>query len=139
MVTYYQANGFLKHAEEDVYESGCQPDTANSYFGDMVFTGDTVGQVIEQVKAFCGADDDGLLLNSCEEVGRLDVQVIENEQGLPLTEQEIEQWKSGEKRAWLVCYTWEVKRMAEEDVDLVAPYNIDKDHPLYDEVFGYGE
>lgn len=112
----YEVNGWSKFTEEDVYSEGCLPETMSNYGGHDRFIGNTVEEVLEKIMSFTNAEKDWMLLNSCDDVGRVDVQVNENEDGYRATEQEIKQWKQGKLKLWLATYIFYVKEC--KDVDL---------------------
>lgn len=70
----YQIDGLLKFIEEDNYQEGCNPSTAQSWHIDMKFTGATIDEVIKKVQGFLNVDDDGTERNACDEKRRIDFQ-----------------------------------------------------------------
>lgn len=115
----YEVNGWLKHAEEDIWERGCQPGTERVDEGNDRFRADTMEDLIEKLMDFAlTTDKKAVLLNACDEIGRVDIQVTQGDDGLPLTESEQEVWKRGEKQAWLVNYSFRVERVQRVDVDV---------------------
>lgn len=97
--------GYLKFWEVDDFENGCDPDTSQSYF-DTQFNiqAETELELVEKVKGFFNTEDDSIVLNSCDEDGRIDVQLMEDEEGCQPTKQELAQWKKGKKK--LFCSTY---------------------------------
>ena len=71
----YFVNGLLKFSEEDSYQSGRVVGTAVSDCINATFTGETLAALLEDLKIFTGCDD--ILLNSCNEQGRVDLQGYE--------------------------------------------------------------
>lgn len=110
MKATYQAIDLLKMAEEDIYETGCQPG-GYTFDVSMTFRGKSADDVIWKIAEFVGADNDGILRNSCEEPGRVDFQVLETEDGNPATETDISLWKTGNKRLWAVTYTTTIEKV----------------------------
>ena len=85
------------------------------------FKADTVESLVKQLKAFTGCDDDqNLLLNSCDTLGRLDIQTMEDANGMVASESDIEAFKKSEKRLWLCCYTFNIELVQSAVVDLSA-------------------
>ena len=117
-VKTYEACGGLKHFEEDTYEDGCNPDTGGSSCVDIDFKSDSIGGLLKKIKEYFDVDNDSLLLNSCEEVGRIDIQVLENAEGYKALKSDIECWKDGDKILWSACYSFCVKCVTREEVDL---------------------
>lgn len=119
MNTVFEADGWMKFSEEDIFSDGCQPETATHNSGNERFTADLLSSLIDKLKAFTGCqEDENLLINSCEEIGRLDIQVMEDGEGTAATPQQIERWKAGKERLWLACYTFQIEAVEREPVDL---------------------
>lgn len=113
----YEVNGWRKFTEEDSYKHGCIGD-AHYDGGKDTFTADTVPELVEKCRAFCGGTVDGVLLDSCDEDGRLDIQVTEDDDATPASESQIEAWKRGELRLLAACYTFTVELVTRETVQL---------------------
>lgn len=119
MTTFYcQAIGWLKNAEEDIYDTGCTgPSTVTG--GDTRFIADTPQELITHLMQFCDvSNENDVIKNACDEIGRLDIQVYETGEGLPASPHQIEEWKSGRMRLWFCTYTFEITRIHEEPFDL---------------------
>ena len=101
----YMINGFLKFAEKDNFDQGCDPDTALNASIDVSFTSDTIDGILDQVRSFFGVNDENLLLNSCEENGRIDIQITENNNGDQPSIDELERFKRGDLDLWAVTYS----------------------------------
>ena len=114
----YEVQGWAKFIEEDNYDHGCIGQTQYNTGNDS-FSADTIPALVDKCRAFCGADPEGVLLDSCEEEGRLDIQVTEDDNGTPASASQIEDWKRGELRLWLACYTFTVERVERETVSLI--------------------
>ena len=99
----YFVNGLLKFAEEDSYQSGCVAGTAFSDYINITFTGKTLAALLEDLKIFTGCDD--ILINSCEEQGRIDLQGYETVDCGAASESDIQLWRDGKKRLYAVTYT----------------------------------
>ena len=113
MNTQYETDGFICHSEEDVFNKGCQPDTSKSWFSNQRFTDQTLSGLVQQLKDTFNplGDNMDILLNSCEEDGRIDIQVLEDEDGCYARSSEIEKWKIGQKRLWLSTYSFQVEKV----------------------------
>ena len=119
MKAQYEARGWIKHAEEDIYACGCQPDTGSIFDGSDRFQAATIPELIESLMSFTGCNDrESVLLNSCDEPGRVDIQTMETEEGYPATESDIATWKQGHKRLWLATYTFHVEKVTRETVSI---------------------
>ena len=114
--TTYETDCFNKFAELDIFDEGCQPDTAYQTGGDITFSGETVKELIDQLLGFTGADD--YELNACDVDGRIDIQVMENSQGYPATLSETEGWKQGLYNLYLASYTFYIKKVSRKTVSL---------------------
>ena len=114
----YEITNILKHAEEDIFEHGCQPGTGTGNFIDISFKSRTVKDLIEQAAEFLDCQD--FQLNACEEIGRLDFQKHETFDGTTPTEAELERWKEGKLKLWLVDYSMWVEKVTRRKVDLAA-------------------
>lgn len=117
-MTQYQIHGLLKFAEEDIYDEGCQPETASTFQVDVDFRGDTPQEVIQKVADFLGVDQDGIERNACDEPGRVDFSLMEDAEGTTASQAQIESWKKGKTRLWAVTYTAHVEKV--EPVTLEA-------------------
>ena len=119
MKTQYETTGWFKDAEEDIYEDGCQLDTGFCFSGNETFKADTIPELIEQLMSFVGCNDrESVLIDSCDEAGRIDIQTMETEEGYPATESDLATWKQGRKRLWLACYSFHVEKVIRETVSL---------------------
>ena len=97
----YEITNILKHAEEDIYENGCQPGTGTGNFIDISFKSRTVKDLIEQAAEFLDCEWD-FQLNACEEIVRLDFQKHETFDVTTPPAAELERWTAGKLKLWLV-------------------------------------
>lgn len=71
----YKVEFDIVHRALDIFNDGCQPGTAISHWVEpIVCTSGTLDGLLDTVREYFNVDKDSLLLNSCDEVGRLDVQ-----------------------------------------------------------------
>lgn len=111
---YYKAENLFKFAEEDIFSEGCIPETSFSIPLDMEFTGVTAQEVITKIQSFlCIMDESAILLDSCEEPGRVDFQVCEDVDGVPANDYDIQQWKEGRMRLYHCTYTAYISHITE--------------------------
>jgi hypothetical protein len=102
--------GYIKHVERDNWENGCT-DTVQSYFVSDYFECATKEEAIQYCKDVTGETDEGALdLNSCDEPGRIDIQVQEDENGNRLTQLQWDQFKAGEIDTYLATYSFYFKQ-----------------------------
>jgi len=116
---YFQARGWAKYSEEDIYSEGCQPESANYNFGKDIFVTDTVERLVRKCQDFCGSDSkEDLQFNSCDEIGRLDISIMEDSDATKASARQIEEWKQGNCRLWSSTYTFQIEKIQAEPVDL---------------------
>lgn len=104
--------GYIKFSEEDNWENGCNGNVS-SYVVDHNICG-TKEEIIRQIQDTTGEiSTDSFVFNSCDENGRIDVMVQENENGERLTESEWRQFKSGEINTYLCTYSFQFYQLSE--------------------------
>ena len=102
----YQISGWTKFGEEDIFTKGCLPNTTFESVGTDVFRDDTKEGAIKAFAFFCGVDDDDAIQkNACDEVGRIDISVMEAADGMSVSQSDIESWQGGKMRLWNCIYT----------------------------------
>ena len=114
---YYEINGWIKFAEEDLFNEGCKGDAIH-FCGRDVFKGTHPNSVIAKFREFVGAENASVELNSCGEPGRVDISILETVDGYPASDSEIKLWEGGEIRLWYAVYTGYVNRVRREVEDL---------------------
>lgn len=116
----YKIDGLLKFSEEDSFEEGCLPDTAQMSEVDILWTGPTPENVINQVMEFLGVGKDSVDLNACEDIGRVDFALNEGGDGYKLYDypERVEKWKAGKIKAWYCVYTGYVVEYTVSPVNL---------------------
>ena len=116
----YEVNGWHKFGERDYYETGCDPDEYVNFGGQDRWSAVTVKDLLLQLRGFVGVDDDyEIELDSCDEDGRVDIQVMEIAEGYTANEWHIEEWKKGELALWYSTYTFYVEQVERKSVRLV--------------------
>lgn len=60
MKTYYQASGWGKSSEEDIYQDGCQLNTGGFTTGTELFKADTLDGLLNELMAFVGANHEDI-------------------------------------------------------------------------------
>lgn len=116
----YEVNGWFKFAEQDSYDEGCLPETGFTFSGDERWSAETIPELLKKLRDFVGIDDDyEILLDSCEEDGRIDIQVMENADGYTVTSAGwFEKFKRGELALWYATYTFMVEKVERSAVNL---------------------
>ena len=115
--TTYETGKAFKFAEEDVFNEGCIPGSGGADVVYIEFIAPTLNDLILKVKDYWGLDTQDLQLNN-DDVGHLEFQIYEDMEGNKATDNDIEQWKQGKKRLWLVCYTYRIEKVKRSYVDL---------------------
>ena len=125
MKTYYQITDFYKFSEIDNYENGCDPDSTQQVSIDYLIQSQDINDLIDKAMSFVGVSDfQNVLLNSCGENGRLDIQVYETEIGEAATQWNIEQWEKGNLTLYHCTYSAQVSLITENDnIDLLSLVN----------------
>lgn len=115
----YEVNGWMKISEEDSFEEGCLPETEQTHWGDDRWSDEDVAKLIERLMDFAGViDKDSVALDSCEDIGRIDIFKTENGNGNEPTSDEIERWKRGECKLWYCTYSFTVEYVKRSKVCL---------------------
>ena len=100
----FTISGFHKFTEEDNYDQGCiGPSSCTDI--DYRMTSATIDNLLAQIANFGGCDVEDLELNSCDEDGRVDFGVTENENGDTATKQELAQWREGKTKLYYAVYS----------------------------------
>lgn len=104
--TTYRLTLSIKHSSQDIYKEGCLPDSDETTFLEHDFDAGSISACVAKAAKFLGiTDKDNILINSCDEPGRIDFQVMEDSQGLPASERELKHWKTGDCKLWLCNYS----------------------------------
>lgn len=98
----YMIKGIHKFAELDNWEHGCDGKGYDDYI-DYTLQSETIGGILQELVDFCDSND--WELDAWEEIGRVDVQVYEDNGGCKASERELEEWKQGKIDLWLCTYT----------------------------------
>lgn len=118
MNTYYQVSGWAKFYEEDIYNEGCIPHTGGMIDGSDLFKSESISGLLEVLLSFTGANYEDIQLNSCDELGRVDISVMEDDNGSMATRGQIEEWKEGQIRLWDCIYTFQVEKITAQTANL---------------------
>lgn len=83
------------------------------------FEGQTIEECLEEFKDFVSynLDDNAVMLNACEETGRIDINVLENNAGYPAGHTEQRLWKKGELKLYNAIYTGYMVMRVDANVD----------------------
>ena len=105
----YQVQQCVKHWEEDSFEKGCLPET--SRMADIAanwLRAETVAELVAKLHEFLDSRPGAETLDACDEPGRIDVEVMETDEGRAATDADLDAWERGELRLWLACYSFYV-------------------------------
>lgn len=123
MKTQFEVRGWIKFGEVDNYQEGCDPATGFHHSGTDYFKANTIQEVIEKCQNFVSSDSkEDLILDSCEDIGRLDISLLENEDGYKASKQEIKQWKQRKVTLYNVIYTFNLELVTRESVSLTKSF-----------------
>ena len=113
-------NASLVHREIDVFSDGCQLEGEitqffGSEFDDIQITGDTLTELLAKIRKYFNVSRESLLIDSCEELGRLDIQTYtKTTKGLKCSYSRYEKdFKSGKIDLYLNNITGEVTKTGE--------------------------
>lgn len=98
----YEITGFTKVSEQDNFDQGILAGR-QEYWIDYPIAKDTKEEFISAVKYFLG-DAIEIDFNACDEEGRIDIQLTENDDGFSPSISEWERFKAGEIDLWAVTY-----------------------------------
>lgn len=112
----YEVSGCLKTAEVDIFEHGCQPETSRSYHIDVSISAESIPALVAKIHEFIGSRPRSEILDACDEKGRLDVQVMETDDGNPATDSDLDDWQDGKRRLWLCDYSFRVEQVGRAPV-----------------------
>jgi hypothetical protein len=107
-----------KMLEEDSWEHGCVSGTARSWVYAQKFKAGSLDELISMMKDHFDVESSAILIDSCDENGRIDVQRMENGQSNVPCESEISEWKKGKLTLWCVTYTYYVEVIDRRTVKL---------------------
>lgn len=117
----YETKGCLKFWEEDRYSEGCVPNSGSCCWIDYPMQADTLGELLEKINCFTSnSDEDAILLDACEEEGRVDIQVLETEESYPPSPAQLQAWKEGKLKLWLCDYSFQIEKVSREKVSLLS-------------------
>lgn len=129
--TIYRVKGLHKLSEEVIYSQGCVVGTARAFYIEETFEAETMEDLLKTLMSFVGLDINdskdraAVSLNACNEPGRIDMCLLESQQGWRFYAPQIEEWKRGERRAWLCDYIAHVTQhiVREAQIPSLAGFN----------------
>lgn len=117
----YEARGWIKFAEEDSYEDGCDPDTMQSQVGRDIFSADTIEGVLQKIADFteCSRANLDIQPMGSDELGRVEAGVMETAESFTPSDWEREAWKRGEIKLWACVYSFKIERVERTEINLL--------------------
>lgn len=111
-------NGYSRDVEEDSYADGMLGQIECSYIN-YTFSGKTLIELYEALKAFLYFGDDAFYIDDIEENGKnvLRASVLENERGEMATKGEKASWKIRKKKLYSATYTFYVLETTPVDLE----------------------
>jgi hypothetical protein len=109
MAKRFETGRGVKMAEEDSWEHGCVIGTESSSNYDETFEADSLDKLLVQLKDHFDVTMDAILLDSCDEAGRIDIQRIETGDSDVPSAVELCAWKQGKLKLWAATYTYYVE------------------------------
>ena len=117
-------NGYMAFSEQDNFNEGCYGPAKNEFASAREFTrtNTTLDGLIADLCKELRAESESVLINSCSEIGRVDIQVTQREpfRASRVSENTMAEFRAGTRDLWATTYTFSV-RIEETDFDLV-PY-----------------
>lgn len=107
---FYKAS-CLKFTEEDDFEKGCLPETSRDIPIEEEFFKPTLGELVKAIEDFT----QGKAHAFEGEGNRIEVQVMEDVNGIKATPHEEELWKQGRRKLYLSNYSFYVRKLKECD------------------------
>lgn len=118
MKTVYRIGGYMALAEKDNWKEGCYGPHKSEIVlpRDWTIEAPTFPKLLEKLNLEFGGDREAFLLDSCEELGRLDLQVMQLNcfNTSKPTSKTMEKWKKGFIDLWLVDYIFHVEKVESE-------------------------
>lgn len=113
----FETDKAFKFYEEDTYENGCIPDSGGTCIYHIKFSDNTLNGLIKQMENWFDTKREDMEFNSCDNIGRVDIGVMEDDKGDFATKAQLELFKQGKCRLWYAIYTFNVSEVTRELVD----------------------
>lgn len=101
--------GFMADVEIDTFSEGITDHVCCKQV-DVTLKGHSREELAQELRDWFN-DDAGFEFDVCDELGRVDVQQMEDADGLAPDGKQIERWKAGELELYLVTYTGYLERI----------------------------
>lgn len=115
MKTYYIVQGYMAIAELDNFENGCHGKSQTEFVkaSDWECKADTLKELVQKLTSEFNGENDCVMLNSCEELGRIDLQVYQRQafDNAKPSAKTLENWKAGKIDIYLTDYIFNVQQV----------------------------
>lgn len=110
--THYEIDDFHGHVTEDHFEDG-EIGTSQLKEYSVVLSHATIAGLLEQVTSEFDTKIEDIELDACEDIGRIDVQVMEDADGMIIRVGEpiYRRWVNGEARLYSVTYSGTLRKV----------------------------
>lgn len=123
-VKVFQADGWTSVSEQSNYGEGCDPKTTTHDSGNDRIEHTQLEGLMHLLLRWTGAPAENVVLNSCDEIGRVDIRVMQGDDAVAAQPYILDLWKAKKIWLWDTIYTFQVRRVTriEEStlVDLVS-------------------
>lgn len=121
--------GYMAFAEQDNFENGCFGPGKHEFVSgnDWTLSRETLAELIADLCDEFKAEPDEVLLNSCDEMGRLDLQVQQRQPFMrsKLAQSTIDKFKTGKIDLWSTNYIFQIE-LVSIDIDLALILETEK-------------
>jgi hypothetical protein len=102
----FELRNIFKLSEEDNYEEGCLPQTAQDSMIAGPIAGDSLAELLKRFADMVGGDVSDIVINPCDDdPSRIELQTTENADGYAPTAQENADFAAGKINLYAVTYT----------------------------------
>ena len=113
----FVVSGWSRFSEENICGYGCIPSSQVSSSGVDTFNAPSLQGIVKKLMDFMGTKDmSAVLLNTCDELGRVDIAIFEDEEGTPASEDQVADWRKDKYRLWYSIYTFRIKKACDADL-----------------------
>ena len=128
-IQYHTGKCYIKMREQDNYNEGCNLGTCKMEHISQTYKADSLSELLDLLAKRFKVEKDAFLLNSCEDVGRVDIQTMETAKGKKPSDNEMEQWKRGELDLYACTYTFYIE--GSFTVDFTKSFAIENGYSTY--------
>jgi len=107
----YIIRSFMKIAEIDNFVAGCDMESTAISECCIEIKADTIDVLKDKIPAYFGVDSNSVGYNACEELGRVDIQILEDEHGNKAGRVDLGRWKKGKIDLYTCTYIGQLERL----------------------------